>query len=92
MTISTAPAPAGVCARRRFLRLAATAACLPHGRAHATCTTRCAPERPGSCYAWVSKLTGREREVLRHRADGPTNAEIVARRIAAYEAGFLSAR
>jgi DNA-binding CsgD family transcriptional regulator len=40
----------------------------------------------------VSKLTGREREVLRHLADGPTNAEIVARRIAAYEAGFLSAR
>ncbi|MEV6295223.1 hypothetical protein AB0M41_33500 [Streptomyces sp. NPDC051896] len=70
----------GVCARRRFLF------------ENDSYVTRCAPERPGSCYAWVSKLTGREREVLRHLADGPTNAEIVARRIAVYEAGFLSAR
>ncbi|MER6528140.1 response regulator transcription factor [Streptomyces sp. NPDC001508] len=69
--------------------------------------------------AWVARLTGREREVLRHLADGLTNAEIARRMrvgpatvkthvaavlaktgtrdrtqavIAAYEAGFLSAR
>ncbi|MQY33350.1 Transcriptional regulatory protein DegU [Streptomyces sp. RB17] len=38
-----------------------------HGR-------RTAPSAP-----WVSKLTGREREVLRHMADGLTNAEIARR-------------
>ncbi|GGS73003.1 DNA-binding response regulator [Streptomyces violarus] len=38
-----------------------------HARAH--------PAPP----AWVAKLTGREREVLRHMADGQTNAEIARR-------------
>ncbi|MGW0473062.1 response regulator [Streptomyces coeruleorubidus] len=38
-----------------------------HARAH--------PAPP----AWVSKLTGREREVLRHMAEGLTNAEIARR-------------
>ncbi|MGY6022162.1 response regulator transcription factor [Streptomyces spinosirectus] len=68
---------------------------------------------------WVARLTGRESEVLRHMADGLTNAEIARRMgvgpatvkshvaavlaktgardrtqavIAAYEAGFMSAR
>ncbi|QWB26440.1 MULTISPECIES: response regulator transcription factor [Streptomyces] len=38
-----------------------------HARAH--------PAPP----AWVAKLTGREREVLRHMAEGQTNAEIARR-------------
>ncbi|MEU1853098.1 response regulator transcription factor [Streptomyces sp. NPDC019990] len=44
-------------------------------RALATEHARARPAPP----AWVAKLTGREREVLRHMADGLTNAEIAHR-------------
>ncbi|GAA4338346.1 response regulator transcription factor [Streptomyces venetus] len=44
-------------------------------RTLATAHARARPAPP----AWVAKLTGREREVLRHMADGLTNAEIARR-------------